>query len=61
MAANWITATVKENKQLTERHYALILDIDLMPFQAGQFARLQVEVKNDAGELEKFANPYSPL
>ena len=59
MAANWITATVKENKQLTERHYALILDVDLMPFQAGQFARLQVEVKNDAGELEKFANPYS--
>ena len=59
MAANWIEATVIENRQLTDRHYALFFEADLMPFQAGQFARLQVEVLNDEGELEKFANPYS--
>lgn len=59
MATNWITAKVVENRVLTDRHYALILDAELLPFQAGQFARLQVEVENDEGELEKFANPYS--
>ena len=59
MAANWITAKVIENQKLTDRHYALIFEAELMPFQAGQFARLQVETLNDKGELEKFANPYS--
>jgi len=59
MAANWIEARVIENRKLTERHYALFFEADLMPFQAGQFARLQVEVLNDEGEPEKFANPYS--
>ena len=59
MAANWVEARVIENRKLTERHYALFFEADLMPFQAGQFARLQVEVLNDEGELEKFANPYS--
>jgi len=59
MAANWIQAKVIENRKLTDRHFALIFEADLMPFQAGQFARLQVEVLNDEGELEKFANPYS--
>jgi len=59
MAANWITAKVIENQKLTDRHYALIFEAELMPFQAGQFARLQVEALNDKGELEKFANPYS--
>lgn len=61
MAANWVPATVIENRQLTDRHYALIFEAELMPFKAGQFARLQVEVENDDGELEKFANPYSLL
>jgi len=59
MATNWVTAKVIENRELTDRHYALILDAELLPFQAGQFARLQVEAENDEGELEKFANPYS--
>lgn len=59
MAANWIEATVIENRKLTDRHYALFFEADLTPFKAGQFARLQVEVLNDEGELEKFANPYS--
>lgn len=61
MAANWIKATVIENRKLTDRHFALIFEAELLPFKAGQFARLQVEVKNDEGELEKFANPYSLL
>lgn len=59
MAANWIPANVIENRQLSDRHYALVFEADLMPFQAGQFARLQVEVEGETGELEKFANPYS--
>ena len=59
MATNWVPATVIENRKLTKRHYALIFDADLMPFEAGQFARLQVEVENETGEKEKYANPYS--
>jgi ferredoxin--NADP+ reductase len=59
MAANWITAKVIENRKLTGRHYALTFEAELMPFQAGQFARLQIEAKNEEGDLEKFANPYS--
>lgn len=59
MATNWVTATVIENKKLTDRHYALIFEADFMPFQAGQFARLQIEAVGESGELEKFANPYS--
>ncbi len=61
MATNWVSAKVVENRQLTDRHYALIFEAKLLPFQPGQFARLQVEVENDDGELEKFANPYSLL
>jgi len=63
MATNWITAKVIENRKLTDRHYALIFEAELMTFQAGQFARLQIEALSDDkeknGELEKFANPYS--
>jgi len=59
MAANWITAKVIENRKLTDRHYALIFDAEFLPFQAGQFARLQIEAIGESGELEKFANPYS--
>lgn len=61
MAANWVPAKVIENRQLTDRHYALIFEAELLPFKPGQFARLQVEVENDDGELEEFANPYSLL
>jgi ferredoxin--NADP+ reductase len=63
MATNWITAKVIENRKLTDRHYALIFEADFLPFQAGQFARLQIEALSEEqdkeGELEKFANPYS--
>jgi ferredoxin--NADP+ reductase len=59
MAANWITAKVIENRKLTDRHFALIFDADFLPFEAGQFARLQIEAIGESGELEKFANPYS--
>jgi len=59
MAANWITAKVIENRKLTDRHFALIFEVEFSPFQAGQFARLQVEAIGESGELEKFANPYS--
>jgi len=60
MATNWITAKVIENQKLTDRHYALIFEAELLPFQAGQFARLQIETFNkESGELEKYANPYS--
>ncbi|MCL4108235.1 UNVERIFIED_CONTAM: hypothetical protein GTU68_065263 [Idotea baltica] len=61
MATNWVSAKVIENRKLTDRHFALIFEAKLLPFKAGQFARLQVEVENDEGELEKFANPYSLL
>lgn len=61
MAANWIPATVIENRALTDRHFALIFETELLPFKAGQFARLQIEAENDEGEIEKFANPYSLL
>ena len=63
MAVNWVKATVIENRKLTDRgHFSLIFEAELMPFEAGQFARLQVEVpsgSNKEDELEKFANPYS--
>jgi ferredoxin--NADP+ reductase len=59
MAANWITATVIENRKLTDRHYALVFEAEFLPFQAGQFARLQIEALGESGEMEKFANPYS--
>ncbi len=59
MPTNWITAKVIENRKLTDRHYALIFEAKLLPFQAGQFARLQIEATGEGGELEKFANPYS--
>ncbi len=59
MAVNWVKAKVIENRKLTDRHFSLIFKANLMPFEAGQFARLQVEVDNDSNEREKFANPYS--
>ena len=59
MATNWVTATVIENRQLTAGHFSLVFDAELLAFKAGQFARLQVEVENNDGELEHFAKPYS--
>ena len=59
MPANWISAKVIENRKLTDRHHALIFEAEFLPFQAGQFARLQIEAIGESGELESFANPYS--
>lgn len=59
MATKWTSATVIENKKLTDRHFALTVEADFLPFEAGQFARFQVEVENDKGEIEGFAKPYS--
>jgi len=59
MATTWVSATVIENKKLTDRHFALTVKADLLPFEAGQFARFQVQVDNDEGEIETFAKPYS--
>ena len=59
MTTTWVSATVINNEKLTDRHFALTVKADLMPFEAGQFARFRVEVVNDEGELEAFAKPYS--
>ncbi len=59
MATKWISATVIENKKLTDRHFALTVEVNLLPFEAGQFARFQIEAENDKGEVEAFAKPYS--
>ncbi len=62
MAVNWIPAKVIENKKLTSRHFSLLLDAELMPFEAGQFARLQVKLDGETdeeGALLKAAKPYS--
>ena len=59
MATNWVTATVIENREISDEHFVLVFDADMMPFQAGQFARLQVAIPNEKGEIEKYANPYS--
>ncbi len=59
MASNWIPAKVIENRVLTARHFSLIFDAQLMPFEAGQFARLQVDVPDEDGHMVKAAKPYS--
>lgn len=50
----YITGKVISNIQLTERLYALRIDLDLQPFKAGQFVRLQLTVDG-----EKTAKSYS--
>ncbi len=61
MAVNWVPAKVIENRKLTSRHFSLIMDAKLMPFEAGQFARLQVQLndKDEEGKPLKAAKPYS--
>lgn len=48
------TGTVISNTALTERLYALRIDMALQPFKAGQFVRLQLPVDG-----EKIAKSYS--
>ncbi|MEZ5537164.1 MAG: ferredoxin--NADP reductase [Thiolinea sp.] len=50
----YTTGTVISNIQLSERLYALRIDMELQPFQAGQFVRLQLPVDG-----EKIAKSYS--
>ena len=52
--ADWLTATVVENKQWTDRLHSLRLDVDYPMFKAGQFTRLALEID---GEL--VSRPFS--
>ncbi len=52
--ADWLTATVVENKQWNDRLHSLRLDVDYPLFKAGQFTRLALEVE---GEL--VSRPFS--
>lgn len=54
MASAFIPARVIENHQWAENLFSIRLAIQLQPFQAGQFVRLQVDVNG-----EKMAKPYS--
>ncbi|OOC10176.1 MULTISPECIES: ferredoxin--NADP reductase [Thioalkalivibrio] len=50
----WVTGTVQERKQWTDRLFSLRIDADVEPFVAGQFNRLRMEID---GEL--VGRPYS--
>lgn len=52
--ADWLTATVVENKQWNDRLHSLRLDVDYPAFKAGQFTRLALEID---GEL--VSRPFS--
>lgn len=54
MASSFIPATVIENQQWADNLFSIHLKTDLLPFSAGQFVRLQLEI-----EGEKVAKPYS--
>lgn len=45
--ADWLTATVVENKQWNDRLHSLRLDIDYPEFKAGQFTRLALEIDGE--------------
>lgn len=50
----WVTGTVQERKQWTDRLFSLRIEADVEPFTAGQFNRLRMEID---GEL--VGRPYS--
>lgn len=52
--ANWLTGTVVEKKNWTERLISLRIDAPLSDFRAGQFVRVALEL-----EGEQVARPYS--
>lgn len=52
--AEWIDAKVSAKQQWTERHFSLRIHAPEMPFRAGQFVRLGLEID---GEI--VARPYS--
>jgi len=54
MASAFIPATVLENYQWADNLFSIKLESELLPFSAGQFVRLQLEI-----EGEKVAKPYS--
>ncbi len=45
---------VLSNTALTSRLFSLCIEVELSPFEAGQFVRLQLPIDN-----EKVAKPYS--
>lgn len=50
----WVTGTVQERKQWTDRLFSLRVEADVEPFKAGQFNRLRLEIDG-----EPVARPYS--
>ena len=54
MASAFLAARVIENKQWAENLFSIRLDVELQPFKAGQFVRVQLMVDG-----EPMAKPYS--
>lgn len=50
----WVTGTVRERKQWTERLFSLRVDAEVEDFKAGQFNRLRMEIDG-----ESVGRPYS--
>jgi len=54
MASAFLAARVIENKQWAENLFSIKLDVELQPFKAGQFVRVQLMIDG-----EPMAKPYS--
>ena len=54
--SHWKSATVSKIHRWNDGLYTLFLDVELLPFQAGQFVRLQLPL---AGESKPVARSYS--
>ncbi len=51
---DWIEAKVVAKRQLSPQHYSLQFEVDLLPFKAGQFIRLGLDIDG-----ERVGRPYS--
>lgn len=56
--AQWNKGTVIEHKQWSETLYTLYVESPIEPYQAGQFAKIGVEIDSDDGR-EIIGRPYS--
>ena len=56
--SHWKEATVKSLHQWNDGLYTLHLDVELLPFQGGQFVRLQLPLEVE-GETKPVARSYS--
>jgi len=54
MASAFLAARVIENKQWAENLFSVRLEVELQPFKAGQFVRVQLQIDG-----EPMAKPYS--